>query len=304
MPRAALWQVCKCEEDAAREAAALEAMHRVLEFAAAGALRYASIQCLVLAVFTLHTCRGRGTPEQLAWRREQAAALGERFGGPAGSASRWAKTKWVDPRVESYDKDRWEGGWGMERLCSVEEACMWGDVPCSRASVCPSLVARPPGDRGGLQRSCLLGPPCRFPFEWEPYSSKNLKEWIEAVSGGHCMQAAPVLRIAGARDRVPLFLQTCAFVTVPPVRQTTFEQWPVTQHARRCGTTGTSSCPPLLRRTSWRRSNMQRRAVRPARVQQLQSSSSSSSLARRLGRGGTMRQSRCKKRSARRWMRG
>ena len=109
-------QVCKAEEDAAREELALQSMHSVLDCACQGALAHASLQCLVLAVFTLHTCRGRGNAEQLAWRRQQAAALEARFGGLAGGAARWAKTKWVDPRVESYEKDRWGGG-GAGAVC-------------------------------------------------------------------------------------------------------------------------------------------------------------------------------------------
>lgn len=151
-------QVCKAEDDAAREAAALGSLHAALEHAVRGALEFTSIQCLVLAVFTLHTCRGRGSAEQVGaggsglvatvgagfiegnnglvvlrcalpgagamrakrrvvlapavcawqvrWRREQTATLEARFSGLAGSAGKWGKTKWVDPRLESYEKDR------------------------------------------------------------------------------------------------------------------------------------------------------------------------------------------------------
>lgn len=119
-------QVCKLEQAGAREDAALIGLLQALEFAFEGASKYMSIQCLVLAIFILHTSRGRGQIQQIKRRREITLQLNAQFDSMSESAAKWAKVKWVDPRLESYEKDR-------------------------------------------------------FPFEWEPYSSKNLKDWIEAV---------------------------------------------------------------------------------------------------------------------------
>lgn len=93
-------QALKLDDDAAREAATLASLHAALQYAVTGAVQFHSIQCVVLCVFTLHCCRGRGTPEQKAQRQGWHAQLSDAL--PAGDKAKWAAVGWVDPRLESH----------------------------------------------------------------------------------------------------------------------------------------------------------------------------------------------------------
>lgn len=93
-------QALKLDEDVAREEAVLSCLHSALQYAVSGAVAHRSIQCVVLCVFTLHCCRGRGSAEQKqqrqAWHTQLSDAL------PAGDKAKWAAVGWVDPRLESH----------------------------------------------------------------------------------------------------------------------------------------------------------------------------------------------------------
>ena len=103
-------QALKLTDDAQREEAVLDCLHRALEYAVQGATQFLSIQCVVLCVFTLHCCRGRGTPEQKQQRQAWHAALADRL--PAGDKAAWAALPWVDPRTESHSTaDRFGFEW-------------------------------------------------------------------------------------------------------------------------------------------------------------------------------------------------
>eukprot|EP00887_Chlorella_sp_A99_P005124 scaffold25.g5124.t1 len=106
----AVEQALKLTDDQEREAAVLECLHRALEYAVHGATQFLSIQCVVLCVFTLHCCRGRGSTEQKAARQGWHAALADRL--PAGEKAAWAGLPWVDPRIESHSTaDRFGFEW-------------------------------------------------------------------------------------------------------------------------------------------------------------------------------------------------
>ena len=99
-PQPDLFQALKLDEDGAREEAVLSCLHSALQYAVSGAVAHRSIQCVVLCVFTLHCCRGRGSAEQKqqrqAWHTQLSDAL------PAGDKAKWAAVGWVDPRLESH----------------------------------------------------------------------------------------------------------------------------------------------------------------------------------------------------------
>lgn len=93
-------QALKLDGESAREAAVLASLHAALQYAVTGAVQFHSIQCVVLCVFTLHCCRGRGTAEQKAQRQGWHAQLSDAL--PAGDKAKWAAVGWVDPRLESH----------------------------------------------------------------------------------------------------------------------------------------------------------------------------------------------------------
>ena len=65
---------------------------------------------MVLCVFTLHCCRGRGSLEQKQQRQAWHAALADRL--PAGDKAAWGPLPWVDPRIESHSTaDRFGFEW-------------------------------------------------------------------------------------------------------------------------------------------------------------------------------------------------
>lgn len=64
----------------------LASLHAALQYAVTGAVRFHSIQCVVLCVFTLHCCRGRGAQEQKAQRQVGGGGRGA-AGGVRGAAS-------------------------------------------------------------------------------------------------------------------------------------------------------------------------------------------------------------------------
>jgi hypothetical protein len=102
----------KLDEDAAREEAVLQCLHAALQYAVTGAMQYRSIQCVVLCVFTLHCCRGRGGAEQKQQRQGWHTQLSEAL--PSGDKARWASVGWVDPRLESHaTQDRFGFEWNQ-----------------------------------------------------------------------------------------------------------------------------------------------------------------------------------------------
>jgi hypothetical protein len=92
-------QALKLDDDVEREEAVLSCLHAALQYGVTGAARYRSIQCVVLCIFALHCCRGRGSAEQKQERQGWHTQLGEAL--PAGDKARWAAAGWVDPRLES-----------------------------------------------------------------------------------------------------------------------------------------------------------------------------------------------------------
>lgn len=114
------------DEDAAREEAVLSCLHSALQYAVSGAVAHRSIQCVVLCVFTLHCCRGRGSAEQKqqrqAWHTQLSDAL------PAGDKAKWAAVGWVDPRLESHATQVRGAG------------CLELAEPCSRGALAPVCV--------------------------------------------------------------------------------------------------------------------------------------------------------------------
>lgn len=99
-PPPARRQALKLDDDGAREEAVLSCLHAALEYAVAGAVAHRSIQCVVLCVFTLHCCRGRGSAEQKQQRQGWHTQLSDAL--PAGDRAKWAAVGWVDPRLESH----------------------------------------------------------------------------------------------------------------------------------------------------------------------------------------------------------
>ncbi|KAL4433793.1 hypothetical protein ABPG75_000234 [Micractinium tetrahymenae] len=121
----AVEQALKLDDDAAREEAVLASLHAALQYAVTGAVQFHSIQCVVLCVFTLHCCRGRGSPEQKAQRQGWHAQLGDAL--PAGDKAKWAAVGWVDPRLESHaTQDRFGFEWNQRGQHPTVEA--WAEA--------------------------------------------------------------------------------------------------------------------------------------------------------------------------------
>lgn len=113
------------DEDVGREVAVLASLHAALQYAVTGAVRYHSIQCVVLCVFTLHCCRGRGTLEQKAQRQGWHGQLSDAL--PAGDRGKWAAVGWVDPRLESHaTQDRFGFEWNQRGQHPTVEA--WAEA--------------------------------------------------------------------------------------------------------------------------------------------------------------------------------
>lgn len=93
-------QALKLDDDVAREVAVLGCLHAALQYAVTGATLHRSIQCVVLCVFTLHCCRGRGSAEQKQQRQCWHAQLSEAL--PSCDRAKWAIVEWMDPRLESH----------------------------------------------------------------------------------------------------------------------------------------------------------------------------------------------------------
>jgi hypothetical protein len=118
-------QALKLDEDAAREEAVLQCLHAALQYAVTGAMQYRSIQCVVLCVFTLHCCRGRGSAEQKQQRQGWHTQLNEAL--PSGDKARWASVGWVDPRLESHaTQDRFGFEWNQRGQHPTVEA--WAEA--------------------------------------------------------------------------------------------------------------------------------------------------------------------------------
>lgn len=166
-------QALKLDEDEGREEAVLGALHAALGYAVAGAVAYRSIQCVVLCVFTLHCCRGRGSADQKQQRQGWHAQLSDAL--PAGDKAKWAGVGWVDPRLESHATQVRRGGGGGGGL-TLAQAGLSECVLCSTrqaaACCCPALHAHSAGP----------GPQDRFGFEWNQRGQHpTVEAWAEAV---------------------------------------------------------------------------------------------------------------------------
>ena len=120
-----LLQALRVDDDGAREQAVLAALHAALQYAVTGAVRFRSIQCVVLCVFTLHCCRGRGGADEKQQRQAWHSSLSEAL--PAGDKAEWAAVSWVDPRLESHaTQDRFGFEWNQRGQHPTVEA--WAEA--------------------------------------------------------------------------------------------------------------------------------------------------------------------------------
>ncbi|KAL4853977.1 Inactive ubiquitin carboxyl-terminal hydrolase 53 [Chlorella vulgaris] len=121
----AVEQALKLDDDVAREVAVLGCLHAALQYAVTGATLHRSIQCVVLCVFTLHCCRGRGSAEQKQQRQCWHAQLSEAL--PSCDRAKWAIVEWMDPRLESHaTQDRFGFEWNQRGQHPTVEA--WAEA--------------------------------------------------------------------------------------------------------------------------------------------------------------------------------
>ena len=154
-------QALKLDEDEGREEAVLGALHAALGYAVAGRRGYRSIQCVVLCVFTLHCCRGRGSADQKQQRQGWHAQLSDALPGGRQGQVGGRGVGGPPPRVGTHTGAAcwWWWWWadaaagGAVRVCVVQHQAGSGVLLPSGCT----LTLPGPGRRTGLVSSGTSG---------------------------------------------------------------------------------------------------------------------------------------------------